>query len=812
MRFHPKIHFKKSSLFGTNRRLRLAAGLLSVMLISTSSLAQGSGEIKSRLGPLEREVIRLESEVLPKLGGEDSFEDRLNYGRIFLANGDYEQAALFLYGAVTPPTGVVEAQHRKRPGYTEALYSLATSLFFLRNFEGSRRLFQTVLSLGYTPSDAEVNYSEESIKRLIDIGSRLKDFESVDKYYDLFLKGSQGRVPQEVRYLRGRSLFLAARDNRALEELEAIRLDSRYGIRAQYLVGAIHTRADDLPAALKAFVKLSKAPPKTVGHESGTDEKVIELSYLAQGRVLFEMERLVESIAAYQNIDYDSEYLAEMLYEITWAYVRRGQIAYRETQGTENEKIKAADASFLLAIEQLIDLKAVEPEGERAADITILMGNLRLQRNQFDAARAEFAEVLDIFQPVDDELRDLMKDPSLRGRILQDILALEAGGPSYETKLPRLVAKKAVEKEEVTAAIRVFKDVEVSRAEITATERMVVRLEEALAVKNKDLLFGPVAGVLSRSKDVSTELLSVNGEIAKAQHAMLQNVAPEAKKRLAALKERRETLERKISSMGSSGEVREERSIFVSAEIQQLEQLLHEAELMLHVQNQTLGGLDQLLQKSKDSPAAQPKALENTRAKLSEMRGIIVETKRNRDVINDELEAFRTKVRLSGGRGESEGDIRDAYQLALDREQIYLTELLGTKGRALADVRDQVRRLQDRNTKFYKRVDGKVQRQILILRTVIDEEREHLVAYRARVEQVNAEADAYRGRAAEVALQHVREDLNKIVVKADVGMVDVAFRQKQLQTERIGKLQRQKAIQLTDLNQAYADLNQDEAQ
>jgi hypothetical protein len=68
-----------------------------------------------------------------------------------------------------------------------------------------------------------------------------------------------------------------------------------------------------------------------------------------------------------------------------------------------------------------------------------------------------------------------------------------------------------------------------------------------------------------------------------------------------------------------------------------------------------------------------------------------------------------------------------------------------------------------------------------------------------------------RAPATEIALERVRYDLSRIVLRADVGIVDTSFARKQEQTEKIGQLQRARAAELTDLTQAYADLTKDEA-
>ena len=79
-----------------------------------------------------------------------------------------------------------------------------------------------------------------------------------------------------------------------------------------------------------------------------------------------------------------------------------------------------------------------------------------------------------------------------------------------------------------------------------------------------------------------------------------------------------------------------------------------------------------------------------------------------------------------------------------------------------------------------------------------------------RIVQLEAHLDRLYEGATSIALDHVRGVLGKIVIRADVGLVDVSWAKKQEQTQTIAELQRNRAAELTDLNQAYADLTADE--
>lgn len=803
---HPRHPRRTTKSTGRIAAFAFAGALLAPTVFAASAAdAQEPSRtnVQTKLNELTRELDRLlaEYEVLPEIAGEGDFEERVTQGQIFLSLEDYERASLVLYGAVSPPSGTDKSALERRPGYADAVYSLAEALRELRNYQAAERYYAALLSLPGNP------YAAEAISALMQMAASRGDHERADEFYARYLEVAGGRVPSDIRYARGRGLFLSGRDEAALEELAFIRKGTDQYLRARYIVGAVKVRQGKLEEALAIYDEVAFGIERV-----RADREVKELAHLARGRIYYELDKLTNAIDAYQYIPYDSDKLTAMLYEISWTYVRRGQLAYNNTDGDEAAKLKAAAGNFDQALEQLSDLQLLEPDSERTADIKILIGNLRLQRNDFDYALLDFEGVLDEYGPADEEMRELMANPAERDRLLRDILTLESGGKAFDTRLPAVVAKKAGQNKDVSDAIRVFKDIQASRAEIAATEKMLFKLERALATSSKNQLFRPLAPALSRSQNVATNLLRIEGDVAELQHAMANNLDASTKARLSELKRQREEIEEKLASIETDAAAIDAREQKIAERIGQLEQALHVNNLQLRSLELQLQALDKLFSDASAGDSTQPQVLANMRNKLRQVGDAIASSRALSQEIDDGIEQLQTKLRLSGGRGESEAAIRDAYAAALTREEQALEDALGPAGRELASLRKTIQAQARRNQTFRARVDKVVDRQVNQLRNIINSERENMKAYKSQVEVVNAQASAYRDRATAIALDAVREELNNVVVRADVGVVDVAFRRKQLQTERISKLRRQQAAELTDLNQAFADLQRDEAQ
>jgi chromosome segregation ATPase len=274
---------------------------------------------------------------------------------------------------------------------------------------------------------------------------------------------------------------------------------------------------------------------------------------------------------------------------------------------------------------------------------------------------------------------------------------------------------------------------------------------------------------------------------------------------------RRKELAAKVATLPTTGEGMTERKERFDAGFDRLEEKLHEATVQLQGVRAQLVAIDLLYGEQLRSTEVAPTALENTKRRIQEFKSILDDLEVQREAIKRDLDDAELTTTMSGGKGAREQTLREAYRQALD-EEIQLGAGLNTdEMRRAAQADQRAMALFDRNQQFLDKLRSVVDAHVGDLRAELLAERENLRRYAESVATINTDAEGIRDAATRIALDHVRAEVHDIVVRADVGIIDVAFARKQRETEKIGRLQRQKSEELTQLNQAYADLTQDEA-
>src|SRR6201999_2800603 len=77
--------------------------------------------------------------------------------------------------------------------------------------------------------------------------------------------------------------------------------------------------------AVDLFRQVTELPPDTDDHRH-----VIDLAWMAIGRLFYEMEQYEQAADAYAHVSRDSPEFDTMLYELAWVYVRIGDVQRAE--------------------------------------------------------------------------------------------------------------------------------------------------------------------------------------------------------------------------------------------------------------------------------------------------------------------------------------------------------------------------------------------------------------------------------------------------------------------------------------------------
>ena len=139
---------KASSVGAVMLDRRLIIGCISIGLLAQSHLAFSKelslSDVREDLDQIRVTVNALDNTYLKQAMQEEAnrFAARMNEGQFFFYAQEYDRAAMVMWDLVETPG------HQRQPGFRDAVYFLAESLYRLRNYEACRPFFEQAYRIG----------------------------------------------------------------------------------------------------------------------------------------------------------------------------------------------------------------------------------------------------------------------------------------------------------------------------------------------------------------------------------------------------------------------------------------------------------------------------------------------------------------------------------------------------------------------------------------------------------------------------------------------------------------------------------------
>lgn len=732
----------------------------------------------------------------------DVMSRRLIDAQVAFGVGNFDNAALLLYDYVAQPT--------RGRDFDTALYYLAESLFQKNDRIGARASFaQLVKDVG--PSS---KYYQQSLERLIELSLVLGDPDGVEGWLaDLDRVPGDKRRPS-VPYVRGKYAFATGAHDEAVTWFQQVPATSEYGFQAQYYLGTAYVAKQDLGKATQAMNALLEREPKT-----DDDRRVQELAQLALGRLFYERDQPTKAIDTYLLIDRKSDLFADALYEVAWVYVKAKQFD------------KALRALELLAL--------ADPTSQKLPTVRILEGNLRVRKAQsihektvlgLDTGAAsgteEYTKATSIFEtthatylPPHDELAKIIEaneDPQV---FLAQITGRSSQTFQTNATMPEIAAAWIRDEPDVGRVMTIETDLGSIQDEIVEAERTIERLDAALSAPNRVNVFPSLATKRGRSTEILEDVLRIRERLADEELALARRRVASAQlattdRAVAA----RKALTGKLAALPDADVAYGKRVERARAEYDELERSTAEVQVAIDTTQATVVAIDKFL---KESPiptgAAEKTAWENQKL---EAQKVITELNLEIDQMHAELEAVRREITL--GRDEAgTGDdvavqaraLRQELRGALAAEHGAVGGLLrGTSGadRQRADrLADLIRRadlvigtLDGVNTT----IDEIVELALTEVRESVAHEKAELASYRREFLLYEAESRALGGTVLGNAFRDVKSRFYDVLVRTDVGVVDVNWSQKEEADDDLQRLNLDKSREIKQLKDEFADL------
>jgi len=770
--------------------LLVALVLASGASAAPRAAAQDLSAIGRELTDIDARARRLEGQPLrsSRMRSPTHVEERLTDGELFYRLQDYTRASIIF-------TDIVE-NYPQHPAYPDALFLLGDSLFRAGDYLGARTRFRLVLDHAAEPGFRP--HVQRALGRLIEIAIQTRDFEGVDQYFVQLSRLPPTEVEAATTYYRGKYLYNRAVptddvlregaegapapviDTATLDQartiFEGVPEGSPYYPQARYFIGVIFTLRGQYPQGIEAFRRVLRVRATTIEHR-----RVVEMTRLALGRLYYETDQLDQAIEAYQAVPRTSANFHVALYEIAWVYIRMGD-STRAERALEVLTVAAPDSRFI-------------PDGK------VLRGNLLLRNGRYDDAEEVFREVRGQFGPVRRQLDEMITehdDPQayFRQLVRENIESFDA-----DEFLPPLARRWATLEGDMDRALSVLSDLSQARQLVGETTDLIERLNAALNTPNRVNVFadlrrhreGTVA-LRNRLSKVRRGLIDAEGRAVGGAGGELGNVRAQ-----------RRRIEASLGRMPTADDDFTVRNDQMLGRYTALQRELSTLQVELLGMEARIVATDRFLSDTAEQQTDRA-GTEATLSELSQHRDGVAGYREQIRQLTRLIEIARIGVGVGDARYQRDDRLREEYNQLVERERQLLAASGSSRPRDIDSMFGRVTQIQAMLDRHDARIDQVVEERTAEMRAVIDEESGRVEGYRRALSELETEAEDVIAGVTYLNFDQVRQRFYDLVLRADVGRIDVAWARREEHRMRVDMLTRERSRELQALDDEFREI------
>lgn len=731
--------------------MRLSKALYIAALLLAPATVRA--DIDSKLASYEQEARAIGTDLPKPNTITGAGQRKLVDAEVAFALGDYETSSLMLFDLASRPG----------PEQETALYYLAESLFQKGDKGAARPYYVQVVQA----RNAGGKYYEPSLLRLIEIAIWQNDPTDVDTHLSALASSGKPEVP----YVRGKWQFSQGKYDDAIATLSSVPANSSHDFQAQYFKATALVAKKELGQATNIFVDLIARKPTSMN-----DRRVIELSQMALGRLYYEQDQPAKAIDSYLLIDRKSDLFPDALYEVAWVYVKGKQYD------------KALRALELLALS--------EPTSPKGATVRILEGNLRIRKAQkirlnqitgsldaakegdpaieYDKARATFQETHDLYMPSYLALAQMVDNTKDPGQYLSQIAGRSGHVFMASTPLPDAAAQYLREEPEVQRIVTVEQDLGEIQSNLEQAEATVARLEGVLAANDKTAVYPALQVRRSRIGEIQDDLIKIRTDLAEQELKLVAEPGDSARRRAlvaqyAASPSPEKQYGNKVEEALTQYGAIDDATFEVSAALGSTQAMT--VAIRKYVSDMAIANTP--------APLA-GQATETLDGAAKEALAIEEELKQ----IQRELTLGRDLAGVGDESVIKARELRNQVRAALDAEHRALANAASGsrdrgKSQKLAGLGDRATRLSELLAQTEAQIDSLAQQGIDQAKQVIATERANIVQYKAELDVLQQESTSLGGTILGASFKNVKARFYDIVIRTDVGTVDVSWSQKE---------------------------------
>ncbi len=749
---------------------------------------------QNELVSVAREMAGVQSAVNHAKGERQTPEQRLSNGELLYRMSDYDRAVVVL-------SEIIE-EYPDTPSYPDALWLRGETYYASHDYLAARRDYRLLVDRGMEPRFQA--YFGRALARLVDVALRLTDPpESLAPILAKFNEVPPAQLDAGLLYAKGKAAFRQGSWNVAGDAFKQVGISSEYVHQARYfqaLIGMKVARSSTgaegakktaifagYKQAIESFRVVTDLAPDSADHRH-----IIDLAWMAIGRLFYEMEQYQQASEAYAKVGRDSAEFDTMLYELAWVYVRLGDVQ------------RAERALEVLTVS--------DPNSAYIGDGTLLRADLLLRAGAFDRALKLYESVRDQYDPMRAKVAsflDWTKDPSLYyDRLSQQ----ELDGVDQNQQLPPLAVRWAREAEDGPLAFAVIDDVKECRTLIRQSSDLADKLAALTGASNRVRAFPEIEvgeetalGLLNR---VSRARLTLSRALDALEPSDLGG-------EIGIVRQQRRALSAAMQELPAGPGDFTKRQQQGLAQWNTLSQELTRRSGEVDALHAAINGLRRMLSEGPQQGLARdPGSVQRFQAELDANERDLVRFAAQITDLRRNLDMGRAQIGLGDSRYQNDALARDQFRDLLEREVRLATGGSAGNGaqRFAGDAAPVLARARQYETQLLaalQQLESQVAGRAAELQSRIGAEQASILKYTRQIDSLDGDARDLVGHVAQRNFGLVRERLRGIVLRADVGITEQAWEVREEEVNRVRSLQSERSRQEQLLDEELKEVRDD---
>ena len=791
---------KQGSLWQRITLLFCVVGLLGMQKAFAASARERLESIKNQTRRIESSVRLLRQSYRgQRTEGRVSLQKRLSDGQVNFLLGDYTSASVILLDAVEAK------ENRGKSGWLDANFFLAESLFKNGNYISAAKYYERIVN-------SRNRRFPDALVRLLEIANLTRKYDWINaKMPAISLDSISEEKRAQILYLQGKTFYAQDRFSDASQSFQRIAQNSQYWPQGQYFLAVIQLKTAPHPQNVENAIRFLKAglgAARKPGEQSSAKRTrdLYNTILIALGRLYLEKNDYASALDYYQQVGRRSAVFDEALYEICWTYIRRGR-DYKDLKKQRKEYDRA-----LKSLNLLLDFL---PNSTFYSQAQLLRGQLLLELDRFSPAMDGYNKIVKQYSSVYRELDQIKKNRlDVEKELLRAVSDKKRSRSALVSNslLPREAVQSLTEDEQIQRVLSVQRDLAQMQAFMSDSMQIVQRLEQALRVQERILISPELRQARLQSITAQNQLIAVQAESnALEQNLVLDKMTSDERARYERILEDLKKHQKQLRNAPQDEASLDLRAKSFQERSERMAVRLHKVTIALNQLEREQRASQKWLQRSKEAQLLAPQAQADVQTELTWIDNEIQALRDAKQKLQRELELVR--IELGYATDPKELSLQNQYRQLLAQQKALLanvqSRLDGEASQIVSELQstnDQLIRVQGELTAFTRQLNSSILRYTRDVRARLLGEKQKLTRYEGLLLSLQNEASQLSRAVIYEGFESVKKRFYQLILRADVGVIDVVWKEKQTIQTKSQKITRERNSELRMLDAEFRDL------